>query len=169
MVKKEEVLKYLKDRYEKSNDSWKDEFDKINDISSVVKFRLFMRTMIELYEKLPVDKLSNRFMFRMRVILSNGNRSDKDRTFTVENPFTTGIDKIVVYDTFKEMSLRLINTKLKEEPYEMSFEMGIKDVCFIEFASSTRGELLTHEFDLKVDDSTVNELCDLSASKTKED
>lgn len=84
MVKKEEILKYLKDRYEKSNDSWKDEFDKINDISSVINFRLFMRTMIELYEKLPVDKLSNRFMFRMRVILSNGNRSDKDRTFTVE-------------------------------------------------------------------------------------
>ena len=166
MVKKEEVLKYLKGRYEKCNDSWKDEFDKINDISSVINFRLFMRTMIELYEKLPVDKLSNRFMFRMRVILSDGNISDKDRTFSVENPFVTGIDQIEVYDTFKEMALKLIGTKLKEKPYEMLFEMGNRDFYFIEFARSTKGELLAaHEFDLKINDSVVNELCDLSISE----
>lgn len=165
MVKKEEVLKYLKERYEKYNDSWKDEFDKINDISSVIKFRLFMRTMIELYKKLPVDKLSNRFIFRMRVILSDGNRSDKDRTFDVENPFIIGIDQNGVYNIFKEMALKLIGTKLKEEPYEMLFEMGIRDSNFIEFARSTRGELLAHEFDLKVNDFAVNELCSLSISE----
>ena len=165
MVKKEEVLKYLKDRYEKSNDSWKDEFDKINDISSVINFRLFMRTMIELYEKLPVDKLSNKFTFRMRVVFPDGNRNDKSRAFDVENPFGTEIGQIAVYNIFKEMSLRLIDTKLKEEPYRMIFEMGIRDFYFIEFAKSTRGELLAHEFDLKVDNFAVNELCDLSISE----
>ena len=165
MVKKEEILKYLKDRYEKSNDSWKDEFDKINDISSVVKFRLFMRTMIELYEKLPVDKLSNKFVFRMRVVFPDGNRSAKSRTFDVENPFGTGIGQIEVYDIFKEMALKLVDTKLKEEPYEMIFEMGIRDFYFIEFARSIRGELLAHEFDLKIKDFAVTELCDLSISE----
>ena len=101
MVKKEEVLKYLKDRYEKYNDSLKDEFDKISDITSVVNFRLFMRTMIKLYEKLPVDKLNNKFTFRMRVVFPDGNKSAKSRTFDVENPFGTGIGQIAVYDILK--------------------------------------------------------------------
>ena len=165
MVKKEEVLKYLKDRYEKSNDSWEDEFDKINDISSVMNFRLFMRAMIELYEKLPVDKLSNKFTFRMRVVFPDGNRSVKSRTFDVENPFGTEIGQIAVYDIFKEMALKLIDTKLKEEPYRMIFEMGIRDFYFIEFARSTRREPFVYEFDLKIDDSAVNELCDLSINE----
>ena len=165
MVKKEEVLKYLKDRYEKYNDSLKDEFDKISDITSVVNFRLFMRTMIELYEKLPVDKLSNKFTFRMKVVFPDGNKSAKSRTFDVENPFGTGIGQIAVYDILKEMALKLIDTKLKEEPYGMLFEMGIRDFYFIEFARSTRREPLAYEFDLKIKDLAVNELCDLSINE----
>ena len=165
MAKKEEVLKYLKDRYEKYNDSWKDEFDNISDISSVINFRLFMRTMIKLYEKLPVDKLSNKFTFKTKAVFPDGNRNSKSRTFDVENPFGTEIGQIAVYDIFKEMALKLIDTKLKEEPYEMIFEMGIRDFYFIEFARSTRGELLAHEFDLKIKDFAVNELCDLSINE----